>query len=99
MIYVWLWNYIGKEHLILMRGTLIVKKDICGYGRKRVYDLNRMRNIRVSCNGSEHPLRLWGGSILFDYDFETFRFGLSINEEEAQFIVNELYKRNPFRAG
>jgi hypothetical protein len=95
MIYAWLWNHKGKEHIILARGTLTIKKDICGYARKRVYDLNRMRNLRVSCNGREHPMRLLGGSILFDYDSGTFRFGLSINEGEAQFIANELHKRNP----
>lgn len=97
MLYAWLWNHIGKEHIILTRGTLIIKKDIYGYGRKRVYDLNRMRNVCVSRDGGEHPPRFWGGSILFDYDTDTFRFGLSIDEGEAQFIVNEMHKRNPFR--
>jgi len=88
LIYAWLWNQIGKEHVIMTRGTLIIIKDVCGYGRKRVYNLNRMRNICVR-----------GGSILIDYNSEKIRFGHSITEGEAQFIVNELNKRNPFRAG
>jgi hypothetical protein len=87
-IYAWLWNNVGKEHIIMTRGTLIIKKDIYGYGRKSVYDLSRMRNLCVR-----------GGSILFNYDSEKFRFGHSITEGEAQFIVHELRKRNPFRVG
>ena len=88
LMYAWLCNQIGKEHIIITRGTLIIKKDVCGYGRKRVYDLNRMRNICAK-----------GSSILIDYDSKKFRFGHSITKREAQFIVNELNKRNPFRAG
>jgi hypothetical protein len=87
-IYAWLWNHVGKEHIIMTRGTLIIKKDIYGYGRKSIYDLSRIRNLCVR-----------RGFILFNYDSEKIRFGHSITDGEAQFIVNELNKRNPFRIG
>lgn len=98
MVYAWIWNHTGKEHIILTRGALIIKKDIYGYGHKRVYYLNRIKNIRTSFAKGENPKGFRGSSILFDYGSATHRFGLSNNEEEAQFIVNELYKRNPFQA-
>jgi hypothetical protein len=101
IIYVCLWNHIGKEHIIVTHSTLTVKKDIFGYGRKRIYDLNRVTHLCMRDEGGEDPLsvNLWGGSIMFDYDSETFHFGLSLNEAEAQYIVNQLYKLNRFRAG
>ena len=95
----WLWYLKGKEIIVLTPSTLTIKKDTYGYGFKRIYDLNRISNLWVSYEGEGREGKFSGGAIIYDYDSNTFRFGPSLNEGEAQFIVNELYKRHRFRAG
>ena len=95
----WLWKLKGKEVIVLTPSKLTIKKDIFGCGCKRVYDLNRMRNLLVSYEGEGREGNPSGGSIIFEYDSNMFRFGLSLTEQEAQFIVSELYKRHHFQAG
>ena len=102
ILHTWLWYSRGKEIIILAGSKLTIKKDTYGYGFRRVYDLNRISNLLVSYEGEGREGKQSGGAIIFDYDnwgSNTFRFGLSLNEEEAQFIVSELYKRYRFQAG
>lgn len=47
-IYTWLWMVNGKERIILRRTTLSTKRDISGFGSIREYDLNHIKNLRVS---------------------------------------------------
>jgi len=99
IIYEGFMNHTGKERIILTRGTITVTREIYGYGRKRVYDLSRMKSLRASCDAGTRPLVLWGCSIIIDNSDGKFGFGRSLSEWDARFIVNELNKRNPFRAG
>jgi hypothetical protein len=98
-VHTWLWYLKGKEIIVLTPSKLAIKKNIWGYGFKRVFDLNRIRNLWLSYYGGGREGNQSGGAILFDYDSNTYRFGLSLTEDEAQFILNELFKRHHFQAG
>jgi hypothetical protein len=99
IIYRWLWKLYGKEIIALTPSKLTIKRDIFGYGHKRFYDLNRISNLWVSYEGTGREGDPSGGAIIFDYDSNTFRFGHSLNEQEAKFVVSELYKRHRFQTG
>ena len=103
-IYAWLWTVVGKERIILRPGTLATKREVLGFGRSREYDLSHVSNVRIS-QQSHNPfdfgsgmrsLGIGGGMIAFDYGAKTFRFGASIDEVEAEDIVEELKKRHTF---
>ena len=103
-IYTWLWMVVGKERIVLKPATLSIQRDVLGFGKIREYDLNHVANLRLSPQtynpfDMSSSLRFWGiggGLVAFDYGAKTFRFGGSIDEAEAQNIINELNKRHKF---
>lgn len=109
LIYSWLWNLKGKEHILITRdGFLSIRKNILGYGFPRKFKLSKIAALRV--HPEEYNLydsllwqlwgkRIYGGIIAFEYESDTYRFGVDVNEVDAQLIVNELYKLFSFRAG
>ena len=107
--YSWIWMLVGKEHLLLGTSALRVKRDILGLGRTRSYELFKIRNLRVTDQhaanrpvvprdrrGSLGPWGPGGGSIAFDYEGKTVKFGGSIDAAEARMIVERMKARFAF---
>jgi len=102
--YTWLWMLAGKERILMGASTLRVKRDVLGFGPTRLYDLPKLRNLRVSPlpagpRDMGAALRLWGfagGLIAFEYGGKTIRFGAAIDESEGQMIVERMKQRYAF---
>lgn len=102
-LYIWLWNLLGKEVVVINNSGLVIKHEIFGYGRKKEYESMYIKNIRVSPQpfnlfNFSSGLQAWGiggGFIAFDYGAKTYRFGASIDEAEAYQIVERIKKRFP----
>jgi hypothetical protein len=77
---------------------------VLGFGPTRVYDLPKIRNLRISPlpvgvrgRGAAITLSgLAGGVIAFDYEAKTVRLGAWIDFAEAQIIVDRMKQRFAF---
>jgi hypothetical protein len=97
-LYMFLWTAFGKEVVTAGDGNLVLRKDILGYGRSRVFPISQVQNLRASglfgsLQGWSGMMRLYGfsgGVIAFDVQNATQRFGIQLDENEAQEIIEEL---------
>lgn len=103
-LYVWLWRLAGKERILLGTSTLRVKRDILGFGGTRVYELRKIRGLRVVPRPAGSANRdvtarisgLAGGAIEFEYENRAIQFGFSIDETAARTIVERMRQRYAF---
>lgn len=98
------WLLFGKERVVLRGSTLTHRYDWAfGLGRERVYDLDHVRNLRLSPPPTDfwapraalRMLDLAGGAIAFDYGARTIQFGTGIDEPEARMIIDRVLARHP----
>jgi len=102
--YMWLWMLVGKERVLMGTSTLRVTRDVLGLGPTHSYELFQVRNLRVATRPvsprdtvvTPRLARLVGGLIAFQYKGQTVRFGASIDEAEAQMIVERMRQRYAF---
>ena len=94
-IYVWLWNLMGREIVVVTGPALEIRRAVNNIGHTREFDVAHIRGLRVA-NQSWNPwdlssgLRFWGvggGAIAFDYGAKTYRFGGGLDEAEAKQIL------------
>lgn len=103
-LYVWLWRLAGKERILMGASTLRIKQDILGFGRTRVYELRKIRRLRVVPLAAGSANRdvtaklsgLAGGGIEFEYENRAIQFGFSIDEAVARMIVDRMRQRYAF---
>lgn len=96
----------GREHIILRPDALVIRRELFSIARSREYDLDQIRNLRVSPAafnrpGSAASLQGFGTGgclIAFDYGASTIRFGSAIEEAEAGQVVERLASRHRFAA-
>lgn len=102
--YAWLWNAFGKEVVTVRVGTLVLKRDILGFGRSRVFPVSEISHLRASglfgsfLLGWAGGLNYWGlsgGVIVFESGGKTHRFGIHLEEDEARQVVAELVRYLP----
>ncbi len=101
---VWLWMLVGKERVLVGASTLRVKRDMLGLGWTRVYELCKIRNLRVApqpigprdMGVALRVSGLAGGVIAFEYEGKTIRFGAGLDEAEAHMIVGRMKQRYAF---
>jgi hypothetical protein len=94
----------GNDRIVLAHSTLILKKELLGFGLKKEFNLQHILNLRISPNksGSNWSQNVFSlgfkeGVIAFDYGANTYRIGSSIDEAEGQQIINKLKSRYNFR--
>lgn len=100
-VYAWLWQVMGKEIVTVRDGRLTLRRDVGGVGLDKVYDLERVHELRVEPAVFDPmdlsmSLQLWGiggGAIAFDYGGVTRRFGIGLDEAEANQAVAAIKKR------
>ena len=100
-LFAWLWQVFGKEMVTLDGLRLGLRSDILGLHRTRLYDWQRVSDLRVSPVPYDPwrrggNLQAWGlgaGTIAFDYGAKTYRFGGGVDEAEAKQIVNVMLGR------
>jgi hypothetical protein len=79
-------------------GSLRIKRSILGYGPVKNYEITKLSNLRAS--GFFGPMMSWssgmaswglsGGTIAFDYEGKTIRFGISLSENDSNQLVDAL---------
>jgi hypothetical protein len=100
-----LWQLFGKEILAVEDGTLTHRIDILGFGRSRVYSVNRITQLHT-VDHSPNMFRsryAWAppllgtdiGPIVFDYGARTIHLAQSLDEAEARMLIAELLKYMP----
>jgi hypothetical protein len=102
--YLWLWTLVGNERVIMGTSMLRVKRDVLGLGWTRVYALTKIRNLRVAApsrrlgspNLALGLAGFMGGMIAFEYEGRTIRFGASLDEADAQTVVDRMRQRYGF---
>ena len=100
-VYSWLWNVFGKEVVTFSDNEMQYTKDIIGLKRSKEYDLSSINNFRVQASKSSifssgNSMEKWGvvgGNILFDYGHSTHKFGIQLDEPEANHLVTVIKHR------
>jgi hypothetical protein len=100
-LYTFLWGLFGFEVITVEFGNLKIKRSILGYGPSKNYEISKLSNLRAS--GFFGPMMSWssgmaywglsGGTIAFDYEGKTKRFGISLNEDDSNQLVEALKTR------
>jgi hypothetical protein len=105
MMFALWWNLAGREVVILSDGVLIERREVGALQRSRSYNLAGVRNLRYaplvsnpfSMSGSWHyqfqMLGVAGGSVAFDHEGKTHRFGNGLSETEAARLVATIKQR------
>jgi hypothetical protein len=96
--FAWFWMVFGKEVVSVQRGVLGIARRIGRLGITKTYPLHECASLRAagwfgppfSFSASLRPWRLFGGTIAFESSGKTVRFGVALEEVEAQSVVSEL---------
>jgi hypothetical protein len=97
-VYSWLWTAVGKEIVTVREGALNIKRHILGYGWTRSFSIGSIANLHASGFFPSNSywgnylvqLKLAGGTVSFDVQGQTKKFGIQLTESEAQEVVQEL---------
>ncbi len=101
-VYILLWALTGVEAVEVSSHGITTRRQIFRLSRSQEYDGEHIRCLRAApsvYNGIFASGRgfdfmgLSGGPIAFDYGAKTVRFGASLNEAEANIIVESITKR------
>jgi hypothetical protein len=90
------WMLGGREEAALDAQTLILTRRVGRAARRRAYDRQAVRDLRVSPEPSTPQsgfLRQWGiggGPLVFDYGSRMVRFGAGLDETEAKSVLAAL---------
>ena len=89
--YVWMWWNTGLEIITIDHGILTIEWSILDYGWKKAYAISRISHLRTQ--GPFGSPTAWasgpaewgvsGGTIAFDYNGKTKRFGIHLIEPDA----------------
>ena len=88
----------GQEVVSVQQGVLGVERRIGSLGITNTYPLHECTGLRASgwfgspfsSSASLRPWGLSGGTIAFECNGKTVRFGLGLEEAEARSVVSEL---------
>ena len=94
----WSWMAFGEEVISVPPGNLAIARRIGPWGITRHYPLNECTALRAagwfgtpgSVSDSLRPWGLSGGTVAFDYQGRTVRFGIGLDEAEAHAVAEEL---------
>jgi hypothetical protein len=94
------WYLIGKEVITLGNGEISIEKKGNMFSKKKTYDLHQAKNFRVQedinpnadFKGRGNHITAYAntGAIRFDYGMKTIKFGMEIDEAEANFMLQRL---------
>jgi hypothetical protein len=102
VINILIWYLIGKEIITIGNGEISIEKKGLLFFKKKIYDLNQVKKFRVqedfnlksSFIGRRNVVTAYAntGAIRFDYGMKTIKFGMEIEEVEANFMLQRLKK-------
>lgn len=95
----WLWNAFGQEVVSINRGLFEYRRELFGQAiTKKIVPVKELSNLRAtgvfgSQWSSANAMAQWGfsgGVIAVDKGWDTYRFGIGLEEKEALALVTEL---------
>lgn len=97
-----LWLLVGRERVTIAGDALAIRREACGLGWTRRYELASARNLRVS-DGAPYDLPLamrdpygWrSGPFAFDYGARTIKFGAGLDVAEARTVLARFLAAKP----
>ena len=100
-VFMWLWNNRGREIIRISEHELKHSREYVFFSRSRSYGAGLISNLRLNplsdadleLNGGMEFWGLTGGTIAFDYQQNTQKLGLGLNEDEAADIIKTILSR------
>ncbi len=100
IIRVYMWKRFGKEKLWIKNGVLLYQQDINGKGKIKEFDLNLISDFDIIplTTGSiadTFSQTFWvkgGERIEFSCQSKLIKFGMQLNDDDANKIINALHK-------
>jgi hypothetical protein len=98
-----LWMLIGDEKIVIKGDSINIQQSLFAVFKGKSYAISDIKNIRVSNIVKDETRRnLYfpgamnkSGIIAFDYGAKTIRFAQSVDESEANIIVQKMKNYNP----
>jgi hypothetical protein len=80
---------------------MMIKRCIFGHGPSRKFEISKMSNLRASgffatMMSWAHSMAYWGlsgGTVAFEHENKTIRFGFSLNEDDAKQLAEIMKSR------
>jgi hypothetical protein len=99
-----LWAAVGRETVVVRDREIVIRREILGIGRSRVFELNQLEDLRYALPppvGYAPPSRGWppqpqprlGGSIRFRCGRRVVRFADGIGLEDMTAVLEALRER------
>ncbi len=95
VLYAFLWCAFGYELITAEHDNMRIKRSIFGYGPSSQFEKAKVSNLRAS--GFFATMLSWnfnmaywgisGGTVAFDYENKPKRFGINLNEDDANELV------------
>ncbi|RJP66362.1 MAG: hypothetical protein C4532_16245 [Candidatus Abyssobacteria bacterium SURF_17] len=97
-VYTWCWMAFGKEIIRVGSGLMTVRRAIGTLGRSKTFQTMYISDLRAvgyfgnlrSLSTNMAMLSISGGTVAFDYQGKTHRFGIQLEEQEAREVVERL---------
>jgi hypothetical protein len=101
VIFIWLWNMKGREIVTMSDTELRRYRDYILFSRTGRYRIELISNLRLtdldpSSLETRGGMEFWGlsgGSVTFDYGSDIQKFGLGIDDQEANRIIESIKQR------
>jgi hypothetical protein len=94
-LFLFFWYIFGKEKIVIYKKEFIFSKTLFNMGFKERMELKEIKNVRMShfrqfigfglTSGS---INRKSGKIKFDYGMKTYGLGNSVEEAEANYLIN-----------
>lgn len=103
-ITVLLWNLAGRERITAGSDALSIRREACGLGWSRHYELRAAKALRIVESGTDtffggfgrrDPFGLAAGPFAFDYGAKSIRFGAGVDVAEAKYLLSKLIAAKP----
>lgn len=98
-----LWMICGREIIKVSTKSIILSKKTLCFKSEKEYAVSNVKNIRVVQNAEYVNVNYRRSSsdmlekICFDYGMKTVKFGIGLDEAEANYIVEKITQKiNPF---
>jgi hypothetical protein len=93
-----LWQLAGRERIDVSAGVLTVGREILSVRISRQYDLANVKNWRLAAlpagsSAQQANAMTFTGRVAFDYGLKTRKFGIGLDDAEANYLVGVLSQR------
>lgn len=107
MIGILLWGVFGREIIIINQGIIKIKNDIVGIGKPRIFYVNNINDMQINVTIGARLFEVKAdfrtdkrkfvgiGLINFSYEGKIYRFCMSADKKDAEFVLTEMKKVLP----